>query len=150
ATQAGVILGTAAYMAPEQSQGQPVDQRADVWAFGVVLYEMLTGSRLFEGQTSADTLAAVLKDEPNWDRVSSKVRPLLRWCLEKDPKRRLRDIASAMRIVELTADTPPPAPGWRHWLAWSASGPFLLLAIVVASIYFRENAPVAEPVRFQI
>jgi serine/threonine-protein kinase len=95
ATIAGEIMGTAAYMAPEQARGKPVDKRADIWAFGVVLYEMLTGRRLFEGETISDTLAGVLTKEPDWKRVPATVRRLLRRCLEKDPKRRLRDIGDA-------------------------------------------------------
>jgi serine/threonine protein kinase len=84
-TRAGMILGTAGYMSPEQARGKPVDKRADIWAFGVVLFEMLTGKRLFEGETVSDTLAAVLKEEPAWTRVPLKVRRLLKKCLEKDP-----------------------------------------------------------------
>src|ERR1700680_3338043 len=79
-TQAGMILGTAAYMAPEQAKGKQVDKRADIWAFGVVLYEMLTGRKLFLGETVTDTLAAVIKEEPAWDRVPEKGRRLLRSC----------------------------------------------------------------------
>src|SRR4051794_19963489 len=76
------IMGTAAYMAPEQARGKPADKRADIWAFGVVLYEMLTGSRLFEGATISETLAAVLIKEPEWERVPARARPLLKSCLE--------------------------------------------------------------------
>jgi serine/threonine protein kinase len=88
ATMAGVILGTAAYMSPEQARGQDADRRADIWAFGVVLYEMLTGKPLFAGATISDTLAAVLTKEPDWTRVPAQPRRLLQRCLEKDPKRR--------------------------------------------------------------
>ena len=98
-TAAGMILGTAAYMSPEQARGKPVDKRADIWAFGVVLYEMLTGKRLFDGETVTDVLAAVLKTEPDWGALPSTTPPavvhLLRRCLERDPKRRLRDIGDA-------------------------------------------------------
>src|SRR5579863_4018172 len=87
-TLVGVILGTAAYMAPEQARGKVVDKRADIWAFGVVLHEMLTGKRLFEGETVSDTIAQVLTREPEWTSVPAKVRRLLRKCLEKDPQRR--------------------------------------------------------------
>src|ERR1700720_2617155 len=92
ATQAGVILGTAAYMAPEQVRGAAVDKRADIWAYGVVLYEMLTGKQPFIGPTVSDTLAAVLKTEPEWDSIPARLRRLVRRCLEKNPKQRLRDI----------------------------------------------------------
>src|SRR6202521_5754757 len=89
-TQAGMILGTAAYMAPEQARGkEAVDKRADIWAFGVVLYELLTSKRLFEGEDVGDTLASVIKEQPNLDEVPAQVRPLLKRCLEKDPKKRL-------------------------------------------------------------
>ena len=110
ATAAGVILGTAAYMSPEQARGKPVDKRTDVWAFGCVLFEMLTGKRAFEGETVSDTLAAVLMKEPDWSAlhapVSSKVRELLRRCLQRDVKQRLRDIGDArIALEEETAAT---------------------------------------------
>ena len=98
-TGVGVILGTAAYMSPEQVRGRSVDRRADIWAFGVVLYEMLTGRRLFVGETVSDTLASVLKTDPDWTRLPAEtpvtVRRLLARCLERDPKRRLHDAADA-------------------------------------------------------
>src|SRR3954463_12162138 len=94
-TQAGLILGTAAYMSPEQARGKPVDRRADIWAFGVVLFEMLAGRRLFAGETVSDTLAHVLTRQPDFDEVPAEVRPLLRRCLERDPKQRLRHIGDA-------------------------------------------------------
>jgi eukaryotic-like serine/threonine-protein kinase len=99
ATHAGVILGTAAYMSPEQARGKRVDKRADIWAFGVVLWEMLTGRRLFSGDTVSDTLAAVLKEEADLDALPAgtpaSVRRVIRRCLEKHPKDRLHDIADA-------------------------------------------------------
>jgi serine/threonine-protein kinase len=98
-TVAGVILGTAAYMSPEQARGKPVDKRADIWAFGCVLFELLTGTRPFDGETISDTLAAVLARDADWSLLPAgkpeKVRDLLQRCLEKDPKRRLRDIGDA-------------------------------------------------------
>lgn len=84
-TEPGMIVGTAPYMSPEQAKGKPVDKRTDIWAFGVVFYEMLTGRRLFQGETLSDTLAAVLKEEPDWNQVPARVQPLLRRCLEKAP-----------------------------------------------------------------
>jgi predicted Ser/Thr protein kinase len=99
-TEAGTVLGTASYMAPEQARGAAVDKRADIWAFGVVLYEMVTGERLFRGDTVTDTLAAVLTREPEWSRVPPKVERLLRRCLERDPRKRLRDIGDARFLVE--------------------------------------------------
>src|SRR5262249_27108452 len=101
ATQAGVILGTAAYMAPEQARGKAVDKRADIWAFGVVLYEMLTGEQLFQGQDITEILASVLKEEPDFERIPAKARAVLRRCLEKDPRNRLRDIGDAMAWLEV-------------------------------------------------
>src|SRR5713226_8908111 len=99
-TRAGVILGTAAYMAPEQARGAVVDKRADIWAFGVVLYEMLTGKQPFAGETVSDTLAAVLRAEPQWDSIPALMRRLVRRCLEKNPKRRLGDIGEARAVIE--------------------------------------------------
>jgi len=103
-TMVGVVLGTAAYMSPEQARGKPVDKRADIWAFGCVLYEMLTGLRPFDGETVSDTLAAVLARDADWSALPAstpaKVRELLQRCLEKDPKRRMRDIGDARIELE--------------------------------------------------
>ena len=96
----GTILGTAAYMAPEQARGKVADKRADIWAFGVVLYEVLTGRRLFEGETVSDVLAGVLKQEPELSAVPVKLRRLIAKCLEKDPKKRLRDIGDWEAYLE--------------------------------------------------
>jgi serine/threonine-protein kinase len=99
-SRVGMILGTAAYMAPEQARGRPVDKRADVWAFGVVLYEMLTGTRAFAGEDVSDTLASVIKFDPDWTKLPSEtpapIRRLLKRCLAKDVKQRLRDLGSAL------------------------------------------------------
>ena len=114
-TQAGMILGTAAYMAPEQARGTAVDRRADVWAFGAVLYEMLTAKRLFAGATMSDTIAAVLTREPEWTALPTgtppPIRKLLRRCLEKDRKRRLTDAGAARLEIDdaLTASPTPEA-----------------------------------------
>ena len=99
-TQMGMILGTAGYMSPEQARGKEVDKRADIWAFGVVLYEMVTGKRLFDGATVSDSIAAILKEEPNLTLVPEKTRRLLARCLEKDPKKRLRDIGDWKLLLE--------------------------------------------------
>jgi len=107
-TRMGMILGTAAYMSPEQASGGPVDKRADIWAFGVVLYEMVSGRRLFEGSTIAETMAALATKEPEWERVPPPIRALVRRCLEKDPKRRLHDIADAWLLYDETAGISPP------------------------------------------
>jgi len=98
-TGAGTILGTAAYMSPEQARGREVDRRTDIWAFGVVLYEMLAGKRLFDGETTTDILAAILRKRPDWDvlpEASPVLSQLCRRCLEKDPQQRLRDIGEAL------------------------------------------------------
>ena len=99
-TLAGTIMGTAAYMAPEQARGQDVDKRADIWAFGVVLSEVLTGRGLFAGPTISDTLAAVLKTEPDVAAVPAAVRPIVERCLRKDPRRRWRDIGDVRVALE--------------------------------------------------
>jgi len=108
ATREGIILGTAAYMSPEQARGKPVDKRADIWAFGVVLYEMFTGQRLFSGETVSDTLAAVITKEPDWEALPvttpTPVQKLVRRCLHKDPKWRLRDIGEARIAIEEALD----------------------------------------------
>jgi len=103
-TRAGVVLGTPAYMSPEQARGRPVDKRTDIWAFGCVLYEMLTGRRGFAGDTTADTISAVLKQDPDWQALPGEtpaaIRRLLQRCLQRDPKRRLHDIADARIELE--------------------------------------------------
>ena len=153
-TQSGVVLGTAAYMSPEQARGLPVDKRADVWAFGVVLYEMLIGRRPFDGQTVSDSLASVLKDEPNWDSVPARARLLLRRCLEKDPKRRLHDIADArIEIDEVLAGTgeghqvlaPCPRPWQQAQVAWSVAAVFLLVAVAFGFAVYRRGVADATP-----
>ena len=110
ATAMGMIIGTAAYMSPEQARGRNVDKRADIWAFGVVLYEMLTGHAAFAGDTITDIIAAVVTREPDWAKVPkttpASIQQLLRRCLEKDPKRRLRDIGEARLEIERPATAP--------------------------------------------
>jgi Tol biopolymer transport system component len=141
-TIAGTLLGTAPYMSPEQARGKPVDKRADIWAFGCVLYEMLTGRRAFDGETTSDTIAAILGREPDWTALPpstpATVRRLLRRCLERDPKQRLRDIGDA-RAELADAEAPASvvtgasAPGvyrWREALAWSIAA-VLLTAVGV-------------------
>src|SRR5262249_45342261 len=133
ATHAGVILGTAAYMSPEQAQGKRLDKRTDIWSFGVVLYEMLTGKQPFGGETVADTIASILKETPDFDRVRSNMRPLLRKCLEKDRKQRLRDIGD----VELLLDQAPVAHGARQPWVWIAAATFASVLAVIAGIGWR-------------
>ena len=107
ATEVGVILGTAAYMAPEQARGKAVDKRADIWGFGVVLYELLTGERLFNGEDATETLAAVIHKQPDLAKVPRQARRLLEECLQKDPKQRLRDIGDAKRLLGGEPNVPP-------------------------------------------
>jgi len=154
ATQAGMILGTAGYMAPEQAKGKSADKRADIWAFGVVLHELLTGQRLFMGETVTDTLAAVVLTQPKLEDVPSQVRRMLKRCLEKDPQKRLRDIGDAMALLE--EEAPPPSvaaiaapPSRIGKLAWVVAALALLAAGALAFIHFRETPPVAETVRFR-
>lgn len=137
ATEVGVILGTAAYMPPEQAKGKAVDKRADIWSFGVVLYELLTGDRLFKGEDVSDTLAQVLTKEPDLGNVPPKARKLLSRCLEKDPKKRLRDIGEAAYLLDAAPVTAPSAPRHTSWLPWCIAA-FLLLALMPANIlHFR-------------
>jgi serine/threonine protein kinase/Tol biopolymer transport system component len=149
-TRAGVILGTAAYMSPEQARGKAVDKRVDVWSFGAVLYEMLTGRTVFAGGTTSDTIVAVLEREPQWDRLPETtpptIRRLLRRCLEKDPKRRLRDIADVRIEIDDAATASPDPPQTRRALATARERVVLALlaATVVASAvawYVRGAAP---------
>ncbi len=116
ATQAGAIMGTAAYMSPEQARGQQVDQRADIWAFGVILWELLTGRRLFEGNTFSDVLASVLKSTPDLTQVPEKIRPLLAACLEHDPRKRLRH-AGDWRLLLAEPAAPPKKTSPLVWIA---------------------------------
>src|SRR6185436_20963178 len=114
-TQLGVILGTAAYMSPEQAKGRPVDKRADVWAFGALVYEMLTGERLFGGESVVETLAAVMRQDVDLGRLPRDTPPalreLLRRCLERDPKLRLRDIGEARILLDGLGRGGAPAVG---------------------------------------
>ncbi len=162
ATQAGVILGTAPYMSPEQARGRPVDKRADVWAFGVVLWEMLTGKRLFTGETASDVLAAVLKTEPDLGALPPETPPLvkslLRRCLRKDPKQRLHDIADARLELEEAMAAPTeaetraerPVSRVARALPWGLAAA-LLVALASAVLALRNpSAQPRPPVRFTL
>jgi len=154
-TAIGMILGTAAYMSPEQARGKPVDKRADIWAFGVVLFEMIAGKRLFEGETVSDTLAAVLTRSIDLDALPrstpAALRRLLMRCLERDPKMRLRDIGEARIVLESSAAAEPDAvvavaaaqrPAWM----WAAAA-IVLLAVGAAGALAvsRVRGPAAAP-----
>ena len=140
-TQLGVILGTAAYMAPEQARGQAVDKRSDIWSFGVVLFEMLTGKGLFRGETVTDVLASVVREPIAWDALPpdtpANVRALLRRCLERDPKNRVRDIGEArIALAEASAppaDAPPPVRAAGHPVA-RGTWPVVLAAAAAAAV----------------
>ena len=156
-TEAGMILGTAGYMSPEQAKGKPVDRRADIYAFGVVLYEMLTGERLHHGETTTEILASVIREEPQWDKVPVPLRRLLRRCLEKDPNKRLRHIGDVMALVDdapvATASVPAQPAASNRWL-WpmaAALAAAVLVAAVFAFLYLRPKPALAAAVqRFEI
>jgi len=155
ATKAGMILGTAAYMSPEQAKGKAADRRADIWAFGVVFYEMLTGRQLFTGETVGETLASVIKEEPVLDTLPVAVRPLIARCLQKDPRRRLQAIGEARLMLE-NPETPAAAPTRSRlgllsgfWMALAA-GVMALAAAAVSFIHFREPAPEKHAIKFQV
>src|SRR5262245_47521783 len=116
ATQAGFIVGTAAYMSPEQARGKPVDKRADIWAFGVVVYEMLTGRRPFEGEDVSTTVAAVIQAEPRWDGIPSSMQRLLKRCLTKEPRRRLRDIGDVWELLDVETSAAHARSGTAGWI----------------------------------
>jgi serine/threonine-protein kinase len=144
-TRAGVILGTAGYMSPEQARGKPVDKRADIWSFGVVFYELLTGRRAFQGETMSDTLAAVLRADLDWTRLPAGtpvgVRRLLERCLERDPNQRLRDIGDAWNEIDRPPDTQRESK--VHWVPWALAS---LMALVAAAAWEWSRAPL-EPLR---
>ena len=112
-TAIGVILGTAAYLSPEQAKGKPADKRSDIWAFGCVLFEMLTGKRAFDGEDVSDTLAAIIKGEPDWSALPAStpapVITMLRACLAKDRRRRISDIAAVTYVLDHHADAAMPS-----------------------------------------
>jgi serine/threonine-protein kinase len=165
-TQAGVVLGTAAYMAPEQAKGRSVDRRADIWAFGVVLYEMLCGRRLFDADDVSETLAAVLRQPIDWSALPPAtpvaLRHLLARCLERDSRRRLRDIGEARIALESPSSSlaggtalaePLPAPVQPRRALWKRVAPLAAVGILAAAIgvlamrYFQ-STPAAPVVRF--
>lgn len=162
ATQMGMIIGTAAYMAPEQARGKAVDRRADIWAFGAVLYEMLTGQRAFDGDDISITLANVLKDDPKWTGLPADLPPaigrLLRRCLEKDPKRRLSAIADARLELDdrehaaIPISTSTPAARQPRRSVWSRFWPAIAGVFIAAAVayVFWPDAPVTTAVRLSI
>jgi Tol biopolymer transport system component len=152
-TNAGVILGTAAYMSPEQARGKPVDKRTDIWAFGVVLYELITGKQLFKGEDLTETLASVVKEQPDLSAVPARVRPLLQRCLEKDPKRRLRDIGDAWLLLDERGEAVPATPGkgsWQQWLGWALAAASIAALTVVMWVSWRTPRESVSVMRFLI
>ena len=159
-TQAGMILGTAAYMAPEQARGKVVDKRADIWAFGAVLFEMLTGTRAFPGDDVTDTLAAVVRGEPEWNLIPNNVSPtilvFLRRCLQKDPRQRVGDIHDVRLALEGAFDVPSApatsgalggASSKRERMALVTLAVVSLVALALAAIAYAGRSPAAEPAR---
>jgi serine/threonine protein kinase/Tol biopolymer transport system component len=143
-TRAGMILGTAGYMSPEQARGKAVDKRADIWAFGVVLYEMLTGKQLFAGETVSDTLAQVLTKEPDWEQVPAKVWRLLEACLQKDPKQRLQAIGDWRFLLTDVQQLQVAAPS-RSRLGWIAAMGLLAAVTAIAGIgWWRAARPMSH------
>ena len=169
ATQMGLIIGTAAYMAPEQAKGKAVDRRADIWAFGVVLFEMLSGRRAFEGDDVSEVLAGVLKLDPDWSALPADLpepaRRLLKRCLEKDPKKRLRNVAEGMLQLEdalampvvsaattsaASAPRTAPTPRWRRALPIAAA--VIVTAVAVGGVMWlgRPKEPARVVSRFVV
>ena len=146
ATAAGMIMGTASYMSPEQARGKDVDKRTDVWAFACVLFELLTGQKAFEGETVTDVLAAVVQNDPDWTRLPggtpAHVRKLLARCLKKRPAERLRDAADARLFLD-DEDEPPTAGGPGSLLPWAKVAAITLVAAIAGGLTvwsFRQEA----------
>jgi serine/threonine-protein kinase len=140
-TRAGLILGTATYMAPEQARGQTVDKQADIWAFGCVLFEMLTGKPVFQGDTTSDILAAVIKEEPDLNAISPHLRPVIAKCLRKDPRMRWRDIGDVRLALEdgpaVVESGHRPSP-----LPWAMVGVLSFALIIAGLMVWRLTRPV--------
>jgi Tol biopolymer transport system component len=160
ATMQGVILGTAAYMSPEQARGKSVDKRTDIWGFGCVLYELLSGKQAFRGEDITDILAAVVRAEPDWQALPAatpvKVRDLLRRCLQKDMTLRLRDAGDARIEIHESLTAPPTAVAataapatraWREGLAWAGAAVFVLTTIAFAIGFMLRAPKPLQPVR---
>ena len=160
ATAQGVILGTAAYMSPEQARGKSVDKRADIWSFGAVLFEMLTGQRSFEGRDVSEVLAGVLRLDPKWDALPGDTPPhlhtLLKRCLEKEPRERLRDMGDVLLALKGAFETevtlrPEPAISQRvGWLPWVAGVALAVVSSLAVWTVMRPDAVPAEVMRFVI
>jgi Tol biopolymer transport system component/tRNA A-37 threonylcarbamoyl transferase component Bud32 len=145
ATRAGMIVGTAAYMSPEQARGKAVDKRADIWAFGAVLYEMLTGKPAFHGETTGDILAAVIKEEPSLDALPPHLRPIVERCLRKDPRKRWRDIGDVRIALEEDIPSLGTAAGQRSWIGWTLAAVLGVALAVAGFVIWRVTRRVEHP-----
>lgn len=154
ATEAGVLIGTAPYMSPEQVRGLPIDQRADIWAFGCVLYEMLTARSPFAAETRTDTLARIVQSDPVWDALPPSATPglvrLIKRCLEKDPARRLRDIGDVELALEAPTDVRQRVPLSGRVIAGVVGAAIALTAGATMLGLFRERPAPPTPVRFEV
>src|SRR6185436_3087004 len=160
-TQAGMILGTAAYMSPEQARGKPVDTRADIWAFGCVLYEMLTGRRAFDGEGVSETLARVLEREPDWARLPATLSPSLRTylqrCLQKDSRQRVQAVGDLRLAIDGAFETAAPQTGahagvadWRR-VALVGVAAIVMGGAIVGGLVWSAMRPAAPRVsRLQV
>lgn len=164
-TQAGMILGTAAYMAPEQARGKTVDKRADIWAFGAVLFEMLMGTRAFAGSDVQETFVALMRDEPDWTRLPGTLSPTLatylKRCLQKDPRQRLRDIGDVRLALDGAFDTAALSsagmallPARATPVAWMAALAVAVLGMIAMAVptlrHFREMPTEQAVMRFSL
>jgi serine/threonine protein kinase len=157
-TRPGVILGTAAYMSPEQAKGKSVDKRADIWAFGCILYECLTGKKAFGGETVTEILAAVIKEEPNWEVLPShtpqNIRYVLSRCLDKNKRQRFHCVADLRIETEIERKSDESTMQLKQvspWFAWSLAAVLLITLAIVSFVGFRHKQPsVSEPMQFQI
>ena len=150
-TEPGMILGTVAYMSPEQARGKPVDTRADIWAFGVVLYELLTGKPLFQGEDQAETLANVLKAQPDLGVAPVPARKLLEACLQKDPKKRLQAIGDARFLLSGEPAAAPASAASRFGVAgWITAAVSIIAWALVSLVHFRETTGETATLRYTI
>lgn len=161
-TRPGVVMGTAAYMSPEQARGKPLDKRTDIWSYGCVFYECLVGERAFNGETNSDLMAEILKVDPDWDTLPHTIPPniqmLLKRCLQKDRKQRLRDIGEAWVVIDaaiagdtsmmgLAAYEAPRTASWKRLLPWSIT---VVLAITAAALWLIPRSTPTPTQRFSI
>ena len=150
ATQAGVVLGTAAYMAPEQARGKPVDKRADIWSFGVVLYEMVTGQKLFAGEDLTETLAFVVTKQPDLSAAPPELQRLLGKCLQKDAKNRLRDIGDAWELLETKPAAEPASTGGLLQNKWVLPGAAVAAVAIALLAWWAGTNSAPEPPATQV